>query len=191
MTFRSTIAFIILIVAAGARADDRFEAGRRAFADVYAVLESPRCRNCHPAGERPLQGDARLPHKMNISRASSALGLECSACHQTRNSEALGIAGGPPGAPGWGLPPLATPMVFEGKTVRALCEQLKDPDRTGGRNLAALLAHVSDDPLVLWAWSPGGRRTVPPRSHESFVAAFRTWVASEGSCPLDPTSPRD
>jgi hypothetical protein len=29
----------------------------KAFMDVYKVLTSPRCMNCHPAGDVPLQGD--------------------------------------------------------------------------------------------------------------------------------------
>jgi hypothetical protein len=159
------------------------EAGKRAFEGVAAVLLSPRCRNCHPAGDRPLQTDAGRPHRLDIQRRSVDAGLPCGACHQERNADALGIAGGPPGAPRWGLPPAATPMVFEGKTPRALCEQLRSPEHTGGRDLAALLHHVSEDALVRWAWNPGGTRTRPPLSHDAFVAAFRTWVASGGACP--------
>ncbi|HKE16689.1 MAG TPA: hypothetical protein VKB80_17570 [Kofleriaceae bacterium] len=158
-------------------------AGRRAFADVARVLQSPRCRNCHPRGDAPLQTDAGRPHRMNITRLSAEAGLPCGACHQERNAETLGIRGGPPGAPKWGLPPAATPMVFEGKTRTALCEQLRDPARNGKRTLEQLLEHVSSDPLVLWGWNPGGRRTVPPLSHRAFVASFRTWVDSGGACP--------
>jgi hypothetical protein len=158
-------------------------AGKLAFADVARVLQSPRCRNCHPAGDAPLQSDAGRPHRMNITRRSVESGLACAACHQERNSEALGIAGGPPGAPHWQLPPAATPMVFEGRTVTALCEQLRDPAQNGNRSLADLLRHVSSDPLVLWGWKPGGTRTVPPLPHDRFVTAFRTWVESNGACP--------
>jgi len=158
-------------------------AGARAFADVARVLQSPRCRNCHPAGNAPLQTDAGRPHRMNITRLSADAGLPCGTCHQERNSEALGIAGGPPGAPHWQLPPAETPMVFEGRSVTALCEQLRDPARNGKRTLAQLLEHVSSDPLVLWGWKPGGKRTVPPLPHRDFVAAFRTWVDSGGACP--------
>jgi hypothetical protein len=158
-------------------------AGARAFADVARVLQSPRCRNCHPAGNAPLQTDAGRPHRMNITRLSADAGLPCGTCHQERNSEALGIAGGPPGAPHWQLPPAETPMVFEGRSVTALCEQLRDPARNGKRSLAQLLEHVSSDPLVLWGWKPGGKRTVPPLPHRDFVAAFRTWVDSGGACP--------
>jgi mono/diheme cytochrome c family protein len=159
------------------------DAGKQAFLDVARVLQSPRCQNCHPTGNRPLQGDKGFPHAQNISRGSIAAGLLCSTCHQERNSEAIGIPGGPPGAPKWNLPPAEHPMVFQGKTPTALCEQLKDPAHNGGKTLAQLLEHVSHDALVLWGWSPGGKRTLPPLSHDKFVASFTTWVSSGGACP--------
>ncbi|MDX2088863.1 MAG: hypothetical protein SFX73_13480 [Kofleriaceae bacterium] len=185
---------VVAIIASTVRADppapptpppsaEAIEAGRRAFGEVAQVLLSPRCRNCHPVGDRPLQGDEGRPHRMNISRRSVDAGLACSACHRARNAEAIGIAGGPPGAPGWNLPLRATPMVFEGRSPRALCEQLRDRGANGDRDLPALLAHVTDDALVRWAWSPGALRTRPPLSHAAFVAAFQTWVASGGACP--------
>ncbi len=162
---------------------DKIGAGKRAFVEVARVLQSPRCQNCHPAGDRPLQGDQGKPHAQNISRGSVAAGLPCTTCHQERNSEAIGVAGGPPGAPRWGLPPAEHPMVFQGKTPAALCEQLKDPKHNGGKTLAQLLEHVSHDPLVLWGWKPGGTRATPPLPHDKFVAAFSAWVASNGACP--------
>jgi hypothetical protein len=164
-------------------AGDRATAGKQAFATIARVLQSPRCQNCHPVGDRPLQSDRGAPHAMNISRTTVAAGVLCQACHQDRNSEAIGIAGGPPGAPHWNLPPADMPMVFQGKTAAALCEQLKDPARNGHRTLAQLLDHVSHDPLVLWGWSPGGKRTQPPVPHDQFVAAFTVWTASGGACP--------
>ena len=173
----------VTVIAQGDAAAPTAEEGARAFGEVAKVLQSPRCRNCHPAGDRPLQTDAGRPHAMNVSRRSVEAGLECATCHQERNSEALGITGGPRGAPHWGLPPAETPMVFEGRSARELCEQLKDPARTGGRELDDLLHHVAEDALVLWGWDPGGTRTRPPLSHEAFVAEFRTWVESGGACP--------
>jgi hypothetical protein len=74
-------------------------------------------------------------------------------------------------------------MVFQGKTPTALCEQLKNPAHNGGKTLAQLLDHVAHDPLVLWGWSPGGKRATPPLPHDRFVAAFTAWVASDGACP--------
>jgi hypothetical protein len=158
-------------------------AGKRAFLDVARVLQSPRCQNCHPAGDAPLQTDAGKPHAMNITRKSAESGLPCTTCHQERNSEAIGVVNGPPGAPHWNLPPRETPMVFEGKTPTALCEQLRDPAQNGQKTLAALLTHVSEDALVLWGWKPGGKRTLPPLTHPEFVAVFKTWVDGGGACP--------
>jgi len=184
MALAATGAVLAIAFIAVARADDdRVAAGKRAFLDVAKVLQSPRCMNCHPVGDRPRVGDHGRAHPQNISRKSVAAGVPCSTCHQDRNSEALGIQGGPPGAPHWGLPPSDTPMVFQSKTATELCEQLKDPERNGHRTLEQLLEHVSHDPLVLWGWTPGGKRTTPPLTHTKFVEAFTSWTASEGACP--------
>jgi len=174
-----------LVVAAqpGPKGDAKAAAGKAAFVEVVSVLQSPRCMNCHPTGDRPLQGDDSHAHAQNISRRSIAAGVPCTTCHQTRNADAIGVEHGPPGAPGWNLPPAETPMVFQGRTATALCQQLKDPAQTGGKNLAQLLEHVSHDALVLWGWSPGKGRTLAPLSHDRFVAAFQTWVDSGGACP--------
>lgn len=162
---------------------EEVSAGKVAFLEVAKVLQHPRCMNCHPSGDAPLQTDASLPHKMNVSRASEEAGLKCATCHQGQNSEALGIPGGPPGAPNWHLPPKDTPMVFQGHTPASLCAQLADPAQNGGKDLAALLEHVSHDRLVLWGWNPGGDRTKPPMPHNEFVALFKLWVDGGGACP--------
>ena len=151
----------VFAVVAYAWADTKPD-GKAAFMDVYKVLESPRCMNCHPSGDRPLQTDAGKPHAQNISRKSVAAGVACSTCHGTRNSEAVGVVGGPPGAPNWNLPAADMPLVFQGRTPAQLCAQLKDPPQNGHRTLAQVLEHVTSDPLVGWGWEPGGKRTVPP-----------------------------
>lgn len=162
--------------------DDRTVAGKKAFIEVAKVLQSPRCANCHPADDRPRQGDKFTPHRQNISRKTVEAGVACTTCHQDRNSEdTVGVAGGPPGAPHWGLPPAN--QVFIGRSVSALCAQLKDPAQTGNRSLEQLLDHVTNDALVKWGWNPGGKRTLPPLPHDKFVAAFKTWVDSGGACP--------
>lgn len=158
-------------------------AGAAAFIEVARVLKSPRCMNCHPVGDAPLQTDESRPHAMNITRASVEAGLDCTTCHQEKNSDVLGVTGGPPGAPHWGLPPKETPMVFQGMSASALCKQLKDPAQNGEKTLAQLMEHVAKDPLVLWGWSPGAGRTKPPLTHEAFAAQFKIWVDSQGACP--------
>jgi mono/diheme cytochrome c family protein len=157
--------------------------GRKAWGDVYKVLMSPRCMNCHPVGDRPLQTDESRPHAMNISRKSLDNGLRCATCHRDKNADELGVPGGPPGAPHWGLPAKEMPLIFEGRSERELCLQMKRPGDNAYKSLDQLMHHVTEDPLVLWGWEPGGDRTKPPLSHEAFVEAFDAWVASGGACP--------
>jgi hypothetical protein len=49
--------------------------------------------------------------------------------------------------------------------------------------MAQLLEHATSDPIVLWGWAPGKGRTLPPASHDAFVASFKAWVDSDGACP--------
>src|SRR5436190_1097931 len=75
----------------------------KAFADVYKVLMHPRCMNCHPKGDVPLQGDDNHPHTMAPKRGKDGHGLyamKCSNCHQPENTPGLHT---PPGNPKWGL----------------------------------------------------------------------------------------
>jgi hypothetical protein len=150
---------------------------------VYRVLEHPRCMNCHPAGDVPLQGDDGRPHTQNVQRGPRGEGLfamRCSTCHQSANATGVHL---PPGAPRWQLPSPAMPLVFEGRSSSQLCRQLSDPRQNGNRTPAQLLEHVSSDPLVLWGWSPGAGRAPVPISHAEFVAAMRTWVDGGCACP--------
>ena len=158
--------------------------GIQAFEAVYTVLQHPRCLNCHPTGDAPLQYDDSRPHSMNVTRASAEAGLQCATCHQTQNSEAYGIKGGPPGAPNWHLPEADMPLVFEGRSVVELCEQLKEPSQNGHKTLEQLYAHIAYDPLVLWGWEPGGERKTPPLEHAEFSQQFRTWIDTGAPCEV-------
>ncbi|MCH9686589.1 MAG: hypothetical protein K0V04_34470 [Deltaproteobacteria bacterium] len=177
-----TVAFVREVPPASA------EERKSLFAPVYDVLVSPRCMNCHPAGDRPLS-DRFGVHAMNVSRDSPQAGLSCNTCHAEHNTELPGSPLGPPGAHGWQMPPKETPMVFEHRTVTELCTQLRDPAQNGERSLDKLLEHVSGDALVLWGWKPGGDRAIPPMSHEAFVTSFGAWVEAGGICPGDPVVP--
>jgi hypothetical protein len=163
---------------APARAD--VPAQSNAFVPLSTVLLSPRCMNCHPAGDGPLQTDVSKPHTMNVSRQLEGLGTPCSSCHRAANSKVLHQ---PPGVPNWRMPPAATPMVFQGKSAAELCRDLKDPAKNGKRSLEDLVNHVSSDALVLWGWSPGPGRTTPPMAHDEFAAAFKKWADAGGPCP--------
>ncbi|HTJ45159.1 MAG TPA: hypothetical protein VL463_23795 [Kofleriaceae bacterium] len=169
---------LLILIAPRALADGT--SGTDAFMTLYRVLESPRCMNCHPAGDRPLQTDKSIPHAQNISRLSVKNGLTCATCHRDKNGARPGQ---PPGAPKWNLPPAETPMVFEGRTPRELCEQLKDPAQTRGRDLPALIDHVAHDELVGWGWSPGPGRTPVPVPRDQVVAAMQAWANAGAPCP--------
>ena len=157
-----------------------------AFETVRSVLQHPRCQNCHPAGEVPLQGDEGRLHNQNIQRGMTGVGMtgaECTTCHRDANPPDEYGPKLPPGiAKGWHMPPPEMKMVFVGVAPGALCEQLKDPARNGGKDAHALRVHL-DDPLVTWAWTPGFGRKTPPISHKDFVAAFEHWAAGGMPCP--------
>jgi hypothetical protein len=172
--------WIVVLVVAVAFGLGRGEPAKDPFATIYRAFESPRCRNCHPAGDAPLQFDDGRPHGQNITRRSEQNGLACAACHRAKNGARPGQ---PPGAPNWHLPPKTTPMVFEGRTPAQLCAQLKDRAQTGGRDVAALIEHVDKDPLVAWGWAPGPGRTAVPVPHDELVAAMRAWASAGAPCP--------
>jgi hypothetical protein len=150
---------------------------------IYRVLEHPRCMNCHPAGDAPLQGDESHPHAQNVQRGTDGHGMfamRCETCHQTTN---LAGAHLPPGAPTWRLPDPKMPLVFQGRSSSELCRQLKDPARNGGKTPEQLLHHMEDDQLVGWGWDPGEGRTPVPIPRAQLVAALRSWIASGCQCP--------
>jgi hypothetical protein len=158
-------------------------ASRAAFLEAYKVFMHPRCMNCHPSGDAPLQGDDSHVHAQNVRRGPDGKGLyalKCANCHQDANLPGEHM---PPGNPNWHLLPPQTPMVFQGRSPRELAEQMVDPKRNGGKSLEQLLHHVSKDSLVLWGWNPGDGRTKPPLSHEEFAAAMRTWIENGAVAP--------
>src|SRR5438093_4431193 len=116
--------------------------GLTAFETVRAVLQHPRCQNCHIPGDAPLQFDEGRPHAQNVLRGpggKGAPGFACGTCHFTANPPASWGPHMPPGAPNWHLPPPQTKMVFIGVSSGELCRTLKDEKANGGKDLAALL----------------------------------------------------
>lgn len=153
-----------------------------AFMKVYKVLMSPRCMNCHPSGDIPLQGDDSHLHTMFPKRGKDGKGLyamKCTNCHQPTNTPGLHT---PPGNPNWHLPPADMKMVFQGRTPNQLAKQLTDPKLNGHKTREQLIEHADDD-LVLAGWNPGEGRTVPPMSHEEFKKAWITWITKGAYAP--------
>ncbi|CAD0006715.1 hypothetical protein [Flavobacterium salmonis] len=153
-----------------------------AFKQVYKVLMSPRCVNCHPKGDIPLQGDNSVIHSMQPKRGKDGKGvyaMKCANCHQSSNSPGLHT---PPGNPDWHLPPADMKMVFEGKTAHELAKQLVNPKLNGHKDLQKLIAHA-DDGLVKAGWNMGKGRTVPPLTHAQFKKAWITWLQTGAYAP--------
>jgi hypothetical protein len=157
-----------------------------AFETVRGVLQSPRCVNCHPQGDQPLQGDDSHVHLQFVQRGPEGRGvpgLACATCHGKANPPDSYGEHMPPGVvSGWRLPPPEHKMVFFGVSSHDLCEQLKDTKRNGGKDAAALFHHMSEDPITLWGWAPGYGRKPVPVSHDEFVGAFKTWQDAGSPC---------
>ncbi len=144
------------------------------------MLLSPRCQNCHPSGDSPTQGDREVLHDPPVTRGPHDNGvpaLRCATCHQDAGVELARI----PGAPSWHLAPRS--MAWAGKSLAAICRQLKDPARNGHRTLAAVVEHSGHDPLVGWAWKPGWDRTPAPGTQAQFGALMAAWVETGAGCP--------
>jgi hypothetical protein len=154
----------------------------QAFMKVYKVLMSPRCMNCHPSGDVPLQGDDSRLHTMLPRRAKDGKGMyamKCSNCHQPTNLEGLHK---PPGHPDWHLPPANMKMVFQGRTPEQLAKQLVNSKTNGNKTLRQLIEHA-DDGLVKIGWDMGEGRKSPPLSHEEFKKAWITWIEKGAYAP--------
>lgn len=150
------------------------------FAELGKVLTHPRCINCHPASDRPRQGDEGRPHQPPVTRGPDGHGIatmRCSTCHKDANFE----PGRVPGHPEWHLAPIE--MAWEGKTIAEICIQLKDPGRNGNRKVEDLVAHIGTDKLVGWAWAPGFGRASPPGTQKEAGALVEAWVNTGAVCP--------
>lgn len=163
------------------------EEARAAFEVVAVVLRHPRCLNCHPAGDRPLQSESSRPHAMNVVRGPDGggmSGMRCDGCHGTSNAP---LAHAPPGvSAGWRLAPRE--MRFERLSGPELAAMLLDPERSH-MTPEEMLEHVAHDPLVLWGWDPGPGREPVPTPHADFVAAFRTWIEAGAPTPVEDEQP--
>jgi hypothetical protein len=150
------------------------------FTELGKVLTHPRCMNCHPAGDRPRQGDMARLHQPPVERGADGHGLpamRCSICHQQANFDAAGV----PGNPLWQLAPRE--MAWEGKTLAEICAQIKDPARNGNRSVDALIEHIGEDHLVGWAWAPGYGRQPAPGTQQQAGALVEAWVKTGAECP--------
>ena len=158
------------------------ERSRALFIEAGKVIQSPRCVNCHPSGDRPLQGQGtgvrlHVPNVVRGADGKGAVGLRCTSCHQAKNNEASGV----PGHPMWHLAPRE--MAWEGLGLPSICEQIKDPRRNGNRTLAQIHEHMAHDPLVGWGWMPGAHREPAPGTQAEFGKIIDAWIKTGAACP--------
>jgi hypothetical protein len=166
--------------AAFASIADRKARSQALFGEVAKVLLHPRCLNCHPADDTPRQGDAAWRHDPPVVRGASNHGvpaMQCATCHQDRNLAHARV----PGAPDWHLAPKE--MAWMGRDAAAICAQIKDRARNGGKTLEQIHEHTAHDALVAWGWEPGAGRTKAPGSQQEFAALVRAWIDTGAACP--------
>ena len=164
-------------------AAQRTEESKKAFLKAYTVFMNPRCMNCHPDGNQPLQGDDSHIHLQNVVRGTEGKGvyaMKCKNCHQDANLEGEATI---PGSPHWGMPPASRPMVFQGKTPKQLAKHFKDNQYTGFKTMDDMIKHVEEESLVLAGFNPPAGVTKIPMSHEEFVAAVKEWIEKGAAVP--------
>ena len=156
-----------------------------AFDVMMQVITHKRCVNCHPSGDRPRQGEDSHIHYFNVQRGEDGHGnegLKCQTCHQKGNNDYSGV----PGAPHWHLAPKS--MAWEGMNRVEIAKAILDKTKNGGRSLQEIEKHLTEDPLVLWAFDPGinnegEQREKPPVSKEAYLKAVKQWVAEGAIIP--------
>ncbi len=158
---------------------DSEEAKSRAmFAEMGQVLEHPRCVNCHPAGDEPLQGAESRPHQPTVERGAAGMGtpgMRCNTCHGTDNYRNV------PGTPAWRLAP--EPMGWEGLATAEICELLTDPDRNGGKSVDEVVSFMVNNQLVAYGWEPPEHYEAVPGTHERFGELAEAWAEAGAHCP--------
>ncbi len=157
------------------------------FDQMMEVISHKRCVNCHPAGDRPHQGEDSHVHNFNVQRGADGHGvvaLQCASCHQEENNLSSGV----PGAPHWHLAPRS--MDWVGMSRSEIAQAMTDPQRNGGRSIEEIEKHLTEDPLVLWVFEPGVNnegipREKPPLTKEEYIAAVKAWVAEGAPIPTE------
>jgi hypothetical protein len=150
------------------------------FQEAGKVITHPRCLNCHPPDNTPRQGEDMRVHNPPVQRGPTGSGtpaMRCSTCHGKANYDAARI----PGHGRWRLAPIE--MAWLGQTLGAICEQIKDPQRNGGKTLEQIVNHMARDSLVGWGWHPGDGREPAPGTQEQFGELIKAWAETGAYCP--------
>ncbi|WP_339657117.1 hypothetical protein [uncultured Maribacter sp.] len=156
-----------------------------AYNKMMDVLTHQRCMNYHPNDNIHKQGNDLHSHYFGMERGEDDKGFQatiCNACHNSENNKYSGV----PRAPHWSLAPAS--MGWEGLTRSQIPERLVDKNVYGQRSFDELVKHMTEDELVLWAWSPGidtndQEREIPPVSKEEFKNVVEYWFDNGAVIP--------
>ncbi|WP_421701084.1 hypothetical protein [Aliiroseovarius sp.] len=167
--------------------------GLDAWNRIYEVASHPRCANCHtgpsdrPMWSGPSYGQPR-PHGMNIQAGESRIGAEyvlCQTCHTTKDEDWENANAVPHAAPRvaafWQLAPVEAHWF--GRSSVEICQQLRDPEQNGDRDMMELAEHLDHDVILHWAWAPGGNREPAPYSLQEHVTDILIWGTAGFPCP--------
>lgn len=176
------------------------EEGLTLFARMMPVFAHARCANCHGLVD-PTQDThpgGKIPDVVITSAGMLESNDQCLACHtektfrvpmppNEKGSEDTEESAELPEASRWRLPP--TSMHFAGKSTMKVCEQMQAFVEENGKAEAGVLAHLTNDPLIAWAFegrAAGARdpdpASPPGMSHHAFVSAFMAWMRDGASC---------
>ena len=136
-----------------------------------------------PSGSRPAAaGRGGPPHEPWVRRGADGHGVGRDALHGRATPAANFDAVAMPGHPNWHLAPAS--MAWQGKSLRQICAQIKDPDRNGGAYARRRSSSTwPSDSLVGWAWSPGVGREPAPGTQAAFGALIEAWADTGAVCP--------
>ncbi|WP_444898639.1 hypothetical protein [Microbulbifer sp. SSSA003] len=152
--------------------------GHQDWETIVEVLLHPRCLNCHQL-ELPLINQGS-PHVPRVERGPENMGMgtmRCSNCHSDQNNPVTGA----PGAPGWAMAPIT--LNWSRMSSAQICALLTTPQDNGGRSPEQLMLFMSENPLALWGWNPGGKREPVNIPHGKLVEALKGWIAAGTPCP--------
>lgn len=184
-----------VLIAPPAEGSISSEQGLDAWSRIYEVTSHPRCANCHtgpsdqPIWSGPSYGTTR-PHGMNIRAGESRIGAEylaCSTCHTIKDEDWDNANNVPHAAPrvamDWSLAPVEAHWF--GRTSSQICNQLRDPELNGDRDMQELAEHLGHDLILHWAWSPGGGREPAPYSLQEHIDDLLEWGVAGMPCPSE------
>ena len=161
---------------------DEEKRSRAIFEEMGKVLQHPRCVNCHPSGDEPLQGEKSLPHQPMVTRGNAGMGtpgMRCTTCHGASNFR------NSPGSSGWRLAPRQ--LGWEDKSLAQICETLKLGG--GGENLRPVVSFMKNNSVVAYGWTPPDQYEPVPGTHERFGKLAEAWLETGAHCPTTTEGP--